>query len=167
MGQLLPGTDGKDLNAVSVGIAAKAADQRVVFQLLVQTAAQAQHRTVHHRANAAHTLHVTSAFHFAQCVTDDGAAHAQLGGKIHLGRQTVGPGIAPGAQLFQQTGNDAVADDSAAQPAGRCKCRFLHGLVPPLTGSAGHCRDLEPCGARPRFVTTAMHRKTPFYFIIA
>ena len=39
-GQLFACADGVDLDAVGVGVAAKAADQRVVFQLLVQAAAQ-------------------------------------------------------------------------------------------------------------------------------
>ena len=147
-GQLFTGTDGKYLNAVGVGVAAKAADQRVVFQLLVQPAAQAQHSAVHHRANAAHALHIACALHLAQSIADDGAAHAQLSGKIYLGGQTVGPGIAPGAQLFQQTGNDAVADHSTAQSVGRGKCRFLHGSVPPFTGRGCSPPGLEACAAR-------------------
>ena len=126
MGQLIPRPDGKHLNAVGMGVAAKAADQRVIFQFLVQTAAQAQHRTVHHRADAAHPLYIACTLHFAQSVPDHGAAYSQFGGKIHLCRQTVCMGIAPGAQFVQQAGDHPVADHSTAQSAGGGKSRFLH-----------------------------------------
>ena len=115
------------LNAVGMGVAAKAADQRVVLQLLVQAAAQPQHSTVHYRANAAHSFHITGALHLAQRVTDYGAAYPQLGGKVYLGGQTVGLGIAPVGQLLQQACNNTVADHSAAQTAGRCQCGIFHG----------------------------------------
>ena len=127
MGHLLACTKKHHLNAIGVGVAAKAADQRVVLQLLVQTAAQPQHSTVHHRANAAHTFHITGALHLAQRVTDHGAAYPQLGGKVYLGGQAVGLGIAPVGQLLQQACNNAVADHSAAQAAGRCQCGIFHG----------------------------------------
>ena len=139
-------------------------DQRVVFQLLVQPAAQAQHSAVHHRANAAHALHIACALHLAQCIADDGAAHAQLSGKIYLGGQTVGPGIAPGAQLFQQTGNDAVADHSTAQSVGRGKCRFLHGSVPPFTGRGCSPPGLEACAAR--HLCDHAIRRRPLYTLL-
>ena len=77
-----------------MGVAAKAADQRVVLQLLVQAAAQPQHSTVHYRANTAHPFHITGALHLAQRVTDHGTAHPQFGGKVYLGGQAVGLGIA-------------------------------------------------------------------------
>ena len=118
-GQLFVGADGIDLDAVGVGVAAKAADERVILQLLVQAAAQAQHAPVDHCADAAHPLDVARTLHLTQCVSDDGAADAEFGGKVHLRRQTVGLCIAAGAQFLQQSADDAVADDSAAQAAGR------------------------------------------------
>ena len=96
------GADGIDLDAVGVGVAAKAADERVILQLLVQAAAQAQHAPVDHCADAAHPLDVARTLHLAQCVSDDGAADAEFGGKVYLRRQTVGLCIAAGAQFLQQ-----------------------------------------------------------------
>ena len=112
----------------------------------------------------AHALHIACALHLAQSIADDGAAHAQLSGKIYLGGQTVGPGIAPGAQLFQQTGNDAVADHSTAQSVGRGKCRFLHGSVPPFTGRGCAPPGLEACAAR--HLCDHAIRRRPLYTLL-
>ena len=102
-----------------MGVAAKAADERVILQLLVQPAAQVQDTSVDHCADAAHPLYIACTLHFAQSVPDHGAAYPQFGGKIHLRRQAVCMGIAPGAQFVQQSADDAVADDSTTQAAGR------------------------------------------------
>src|SRR5699024_1364592 len=118
LGQLGAGPQGLDLDAVGMGIAAERTDQGIVFQLLVQAAAQGQHRPVDHRADAPHPLHIAGALHGAEGVPDDGAADAQLSGKVQLGGQAVGPGPAAGAQFFQQLGDHPVADDPAAQVDG-------------------------------------------------
>ena len=72
-----------------MGVAAKAADQRVVFQLLVQAAAQVEHGAVDNGANAAHTLNVSGALHLAQRVPDHGTADTEFRGQIDLGGQAV------------------------------------------------------------------------------
>ena len=118
-GQLFACADGVDLDAVGVGVAAKAADERVILQLLVQPAAQVQDTSVDHCADAAHPLDVTRTLHLAQRIADDGAADAEFGGKVYLGGQTVGLCIAACAQFLQQSADDAVADDSTTQAAGR------------------------------------------------
>ena len=82
-----------------MGVAAKTADQRVIFQLLVKAAAQAKHGAVDHCANAAHALDVTGALHLAQRVPDHGTADTEFRGQIDLGGQAVGIGVAAGAQF--------------------------------------------------------------------
>ena len=117
-GKLGPGADGIDLDAIGVGVAAKAADQRVIFQLLVKAAAQAEHGAVDHCANAAHALDVTGALHLAQRVPDHGTADTEFRGQIDLGGQAVGIGVAAGAQFFQKRRDDTVTDDRTAQADG-------------------------------------------------
>ena len=99
-GQLFACADGVDLDAVGVGVAAKAADERVILQLLVQPAAQVQDTSVDHCADAAHPLDVTRTLHLAQRIADDGAADAEFGGKVYLGGQTVSLCIAACAQFL-------------------------------------------------------------------
>ena len=48
-----------------------------------------------------------------------GAALLTKGGKVYLGGQTVSLCIAACAQFLQQSADDAVADDSTTQAAGR------------------------------------------------
>ena len=101
-----------------MGVAAKAADERVILQLLVQPAAQVQDTSVDHCADAAHPLDVTRTLHLAQRIADDGAADAEFGGKVYLGGQAVGIGVAAGAQFFQERRDDTVTDDRTAQADG-------------------------------------------------
>ena len=101
-----------------MGVAAKAADQRVIFQLLVKAAAQAKHGAVDHCANAAYALDVTGALHLAQRVPDHGTADTEFRGQIDLGGQAVGIGVAAGAQFFQERRDDTVTDDRTAQADG-------------------------------------------------
>ena len=163
--QLLPGTHRVDLDAVCMGIAAEAADQGVIFQFLIQPAAQTQHRAVDHRADAAHPLDVTGTLHLAQRVADHRPAHAQLSRKIDLGRQAVGLRIAAGAQFVQQRSHDAVADDGTAQPTGRGKSGIFHRMYPPVHGRADPAwtSGSQPPGAKVRllgFLPSVYHKST-------
>ena len=116
--QLFACAGGVDLDAVCMRIAAEAADQRIVFQFLVQAAAQVEHGAVDNGANAAHTLNVSGALHLAQRVPDHGTADTEFRGQIDLGGQAVGIGVAAGAQFFQKRRDDTVTDDRTAQADG-------------------------------------------------
>ena len=116
--QLFACAGGVDLDAVCMRIAAEAADQRIVFQFLVQSAAQVEHGAVDNGANAAHTLNVSGALHLAQRVPDHGTADTEFRGQIDLGGQAVSIGVATGAQFFQKRRDDTVTDDRTAQADG-------------------------------------------------
>ena len=92
-----------------------------------------------HRADAAHALDVSGTLHLTQGVADNGPADAQLGGQVYLSGQTVGLGVTARPQLLQERGDDTVADDGAAEAAGRRKAGISHGLFPPV-----HIRGLRP-----------------------
>ena len=127
-GHLFPRAQGGNLDPVCVGVAAKAADQVVVFQLLVQPAAQVEHSPVDHGADTPHPFDVAGPLHFAQSVPDHRPADPHFGGQIHLGGQMVGVGVAAVPQLVQQVGDDPVADHDAAQAAGVSKSGFFHAV---------------------------------------
>ena len=148
--QLFACAGGVDLDAVCMRIAAEAADQRIVFQFLVQAAAQVEHGAVDNGANAAHTLNVSGALHLAQCVPDHGTADTELGGKVYLRRQAVGVRVAAGAQLLQQGSDYAVTDDSAAKTAGRRKAGIFHGRFPPVHMQGEPRRDFRRRAAAPK-----------------
>ena len=151
-GQLGPGADGIDLDAIGVGVAAKAADQRVVFQLLVQPAAQVEYRAVDHGADAAHSLDVTGALHLAQSIADDRAADAELCSQIDFCGQTVCVGVAPGAQFLQQGRHNAVADDGPAQ-ADRRRAGIFHRLYPPVHGREAPAWTFRKTARQPQSFT--------------
>ena len=78
-----------------------------------------------------------------------GAALLTKGGKVYLGGQAVGLGIAPVGQLLQQACNNAVADHSAAQAAGRCQCGIFHGWFLRFRAAAPPRTSYERAGRIP------------------
>ncbi len=104
-----------------------------------------QHRTVHHRADAAHPLYIACTLHFAQSVPNHGAAYTQFGGKIHLRRQAVRMGIAPGAQFVSRL---ATTRSLITAPPSRLEAARVDSFisVPPFTGGQAAGTSKDPAG---------------------